>query len=337
MKKLESQVALVTGATGSVCMNLCERLLEEGRRVVMYARHPLSAEACAEMAKKPGEMIFLQGDVLDAEKLEDVVREYDITQVYHGAAITPNEEMEREQGTLIIEINCVGIMNALNAARRANVNRFIYLGSLSGYGTTAFEGKPLIEGVSIPKPNSLYELSKFTAERIVLRYRQLYTMNAYVARIGDVFGPWEHYSGVRPYMSFPFQTTFHAMKGEPVYLPRPCKLDWVYSKDVANSLALLMDATILKYDVYPVCSGYVWPLTDWCTLLQKRYKNFKFGVDAEKATIKVNQSADNATMSVDRLVEDTGYVPRYDLSKSFEDYMAWLDTHEGYMEQRTAI
>ena len=327
------KTVLITGATGSVCMNLTELLLKKGQRVVMYARHPLNTEDEQELRQLPGELIFEKGDVLDAEALDAAVKKYGVTCIYHGAAMTPNADIERKQGKRILEVNVLGVVNVLDTAQKNNISRFIYMGSVSGYGNTCFEGKPLIEGVSVAKPNSLYELSKFTAERVVIRYRQLFAMKAYVARIGDVFGPWEHYTGVRPFMSFPYQTTAYAMEGKQIHLPRPCRQDWVYSRDIAESLYALMEAPNLKYDVYPLCSGYIWPLTDWCDLLKKKYPCFDYDIadKPENATIRVNQTVDNAPMSTERLVEDTGYVPKYDLEKAFKDYMDWLEAHPGYL------
>ena len=52
------KTVLITGATGSVCMNLTELLLKKGQRVVMYARHPLSTEDEQELRQLPGELIL---------------------------------------------------------------------------------------------------------------------------------------------------------------------------------------------------------------------------------------------------------------------------------------
>ena len=98
-------------------------------------------------------------------------------------------------------------------------------------------------------------------------------------------------------------------------------------------MVAMMEAPKLRYDIYPVCSGYIWPITDWCALLKERYPDFDYRLvdDPEKATIKVNQSVDNAPMSTERLMEDTGYVPKWNIREAFDDYMSWLEAHEGYL------
>ena len=95
-----------------------------------------------------------------------------------------------------------------------------------------------------------------------------------------------------------------------------------------------MYAENLKYDVYPLCSGYIWPLTDWCDKLQRCYPDFKWRMakSPEEATIRVNQILDNAPMQLARLQEDTGYKPVYDLDTAFDEYMKWIDRHPGYVE-----
>ncbi len=330
---LHNRTVLITGGTGSVCMNISERLLDEGLNVVVFARRPLEEADYNELANRKGHFSVFLGDILDESKLDEAVTKYQVTDIIHGAAMTPSIQMEREQAKQILEVNCIGVLNAVKAAQKHDIGRFIYLGSISAYGKTAFEGNPLVEGVSAHKPTTFYEITKHAGERIVLRYRQLFEMDAYVARIGDVFGPWEHYSGVRPSMSFPFQTTRSAILGEPVYLPRACELDWVYGKDIANSILALLASETLEHEIYPLCSGHIWSMLDWCALLKKRYPKFEFGLASDKntATVSINHPNDNAPMSTELLVKDTGYKPKYGLNESFEDYMQWLDKHPDYL------
>ena len=331
--KDSARTVLLIGGTGFVCMNIAELLLDNGINVVLLARNSLDEVAASELSDKPGKLIFFKGDVLDKKSLDDVIKLNGVTDVIHGAAITPSMEMEMLHAKKVIEVNCIGLMNMLDVCRINGVNRFIYLGSISAYGKTAFESKELIEDVSIAKPYSLYEISKFTGERIVLRYRELYSMDAYVARVGDVFGPWERHTGVRTFMSFPYQTTYKAVQGEKVILPRPTYIDWVYGRDVAGSVKAILCAQKLNYSIYPICSGYRWPITDWCELLKCKFKDFdyKLAGEGEEATIRVNQEKDNAPMQTNRLVEDVDYTPVYDLKRAFEDYMQWLEKHSGYL------
>lgn len=327
------RTVLITGGTGFVCMNIAEALLTRGNSVVLLARHAPPAALLREFDALPGRLTFACGDVTDAASLAAAIRQHHITDFIHGAAVTPSQEAEYQDPVSIMQINCMGVLNALEAARQTGVGRFLYLGSVSGYGRTCFTSDVLIEGESLGDPHTLYELSKFTGERLVQRYRALFGMDAALLRVGDVFGPWERRTGVRSFMSFPYQLTTAALRGEHAVLPGPNRIDWVYGRDIGASAAALLHAPTLDYDAYPLCSGFLWPITDWCRRLAARFPSFSWSMAApgEAPTIRVNQTQDNAPMQADRLVRQTGYRPRYDLDLAFDDYMRWLDAHPAWL------
>lgn len=329
-----SRTVLITGGTGFVCMNIAEALLSRGDAVVLLARRSPSPELLRDFDTLPGHLEFACGDVTDTSSLVSVIRQYHITDFIHGAAVTPSQEAEYTDPASIMQINCMGVLNALEAARQTCVDRFLYLGSVSGYGQTCFDSDILIEGESLANPHTLYELSKFTGERLVQRYRTLFGMDAALLRVGDVFGPWERKTGVRSFMSFPYQLTAAALRGEHAVLPGQNRIDWVYGRDIGNSVAALLHTTTLDYDAYPLCSGFLWPITDWCRKLAERFPAFSWSIAApgEMPTIRVNQMQDNAPMQTARLISQTNYRPCYDLDLAFEDYMRWLDAHPGWLE-----
>lgn len=325
----------ITGGTGFVGMNIAHLFLERGWEVILYARKRPNDVYMDELRKLPGNLRFEQGDVADRRKMETLLKDYQADSFVHGAAVTPDRNMETESPELVMDVNCMGLLKAVIAAKNCGVRRFLYLGSISAYGETAFEEKELDEDRSVGRPRSLYEISKYTSEKILLRLKELYGMDAAVARIGDVYGPWERYTGDRVHMSLVYQATRCAMRGERVILPRPCMQDWAYGTDIAGEVFALITAERLKYDIYPLCSGKQWSLLEWCGLLKEAYPGFSCGLASagEKATIQVNQQLDNAPMSLCRLQEDTGYVPEAaSLHEGFSRYMRWLECHGGFIQ-----
>lgn len=327
---MEQKRVFITGGTGFVGLNIAELLLKEGWMVVLYARKSLDERIVRELDGLAGQLVLEFGDVLDQKRIEEILKKYRISYVIHGAAITPDERAEADQPVTIMEVNCIGLMHSLLAAKNQGIRRFFYLGSISAYGQTAFSGKPLVEGISMGDPHSLYELSKFTGERLVERLAELYEMEAYTARIGDVYGPWERPTGVRSHMSLIYQATVKALKGETVLLPRTCLQDWVSGPDLAEEILALLEAKQLNYRTYPICSGSQWTLLEWCRLLKERFPDFSYDLaeHEEDATIQVNQKKDNDPMSLGRLKEDTGYEPKdCRIEDAFAHYMTWIKDH----------
>jgi UDP-glucose 4-epimerase/UDP-glucuronate 4-epimerase len=91
---------LITGGSGFVGLSLAERLIAAGEKVVLF---DLSAPL-AGMLERPqlADAILLMGDVRDAADIDGVLAAYDINRVIHAAAITPNQERERDQWRRIV-------------------------------------------------------------------------------------------------------------------------------------------------------------------------------------------------------------------------------------------
>ncbi|MDQ0217724.1 NAD(P)-dependent oxidoreductase [Peribacillus cavernae] len=325
---------LLTGGTGFVGINIAEKLLDEGIDVVIYGLHPLPGEVERAFQKLRGNHVFVKGDIVDQNLLDSTIKKYNLTAVIHGAAITPDVEREIKDGRTIVNVNCMGTVEALEAARKNNIEKFIHLSTIAVYGKTAVEDKILIEDSSTLKPEELYDITKFAAERIAIRYKQLLGMNIVVARMGNIFGPWEYYSGVRDVMSAPFQAAQLAISGEKALLPRAGYKNWVYSRDIAASLLALLKTDSLNHDVYNVSSRYYWSVEEWCKLLEEKYPTFSYEIVNNIREENVIYRADHAPQQIDRFVDDTGYVPFFDLKKSFEDYTEWMEKNLDFVSAK---
>lgn len=317
---------LLTGGTGFVGMNVVEKLLDEGDEVVLYALTTPSSRVASYLRNRRDGCRLVLGDVLDAEALDRVMRTHRVDAVVHAAAITPDVRRECSIPEDIINVNVMGTVAALEAARRNDVAKFLYLSSVEAYGQAAYEDRELVEGVVVPRPNSLYQIGKFAAERIAIRYRELFGMDVAAARIGEVFGAWEVESGVRDTLSVPYQAAQLALLGMKAVLPREGKKTWVYSKDVAEGIYALLTCGELRHDVYNLGSGFTWSIEEWCAALSREYRDFAYelSADPEKANIRFYNEKDHSPLNIDRLMADTGFVPRYDMEEALEDYTAWL-------------
>ncbi|MGI5967341.1 MAG: NAD-dependent epimerase/dehydratase family protein [Anaerotruncus rubiinfantis] len=325
---------LVTGGTGSVGMNVCQELLARGAHVVLVARNPLKAAQENELRENSGELTVVLGNVLDEAFIEKTLRTYRVTDVIHGAAVTPGAESDLTQACGTIEINCIGTISMLNAALAYRLpGRFLLLGSISAYGRTALTQEKLVEGQSVADPRLIYEISKFAAERIFLRYREAAGLDGCAVRIGDVYGPWEHYSGVRPHMSLPYQTTALAAAGKKACFARDYSGEWIYGPELAEGICGLLEAPKLHYDVYPLSSGFRWRISEWCEKLREAFPAFTYdpAADADRVNIRINQPTDNGAMQLERMRADTGFAPRFGLDASFAGYMTWLKRHPNYL------
>lgn len=127
-----------------------------------------------------GEKIkFIQGDLLDSRKLNKVIQ--GVTTVYHLAAnvTTPFSDQNPH---LFEQVNHWGTAELCYAIENSEVEKFIYLSSVSVYGTSS---KEITIGNNL-NPRTFYGISKMRGEEHVERLST--KLKTYIIRCGNVYG-----------------------------------------------------------------------------------------------------------------------------------------------------
>jgi nucleoside-diphosphate-sugar epimerase len=325
---------LITGGSGFIGLNLAERLLGVGEDVILFGQTAPPQAALTEFRGLPGQLAVGVGDVRSAADLDRAFGLAPVGCVVHAAAVTASVERERTDPRTIMDVNLQGAINVIEAMLRYEVSRILLASSIAVYGfPAAGPDGTLTEQECIPSPTTLYGISKLAAEQTAARLAQLHDLTLTIARIGPTFGPWEHHSGVRDVLSPQWQSADLARAGMDIQLSRSAMGDWLYSRDAAEGLALLLKAPDLAHQIYNVGSGETWALEDWVAGLVDRLPGVNsrpLRADSEGMTVRVQTAIDRPPMSIKRLVADTGYAPRFNLNASLTDYLAWLDAHPGF-------
>jgi len=166
---------LVTGATGFTGSHLCERLIELGYSVRALAR---DTTGFVDLHRLGVEVV--KGDLRDNGSLPKATKGIDI--VYHIAALF-RQDVPRQ---VMWDINCHGTKNILDAAVKADVQRFIHCSTVGVHGD--IKNPPANESAPF-KPGDNYEGSKAAGEQIVLSYMQSGRLPIVVFRPGGIYGP----------------------------------------------------------------------------------------------------------------------------------------------------
>ncbi|KDC79377.1 NAD(P)H-binding protein, PF13460 family [Bordetella bronchiseptica MBORD635] len=317
---------LVTGGAGFVGLNIVERLLKAGMSVVSYGSEAPPPQVMDYLGALGGRFEAVQGDVRDGARLRAVFAQHGITDVVHGAAITAGLERERAQPHAVIEVNLLGTLEVLAAAASCGIRRVVQLGTGSVYGARCRTDGLLDPDQDPPVPDSLYGVTKYAAERLACRYRAQHGLDVVVARLGVVFGRWEHDTGVRDTLSIPYQILGQARAGGTAALARQLPDDWVYAPDVAQAVHKLLLARELGRPVYQIGTGGRWSAQQWCELVRARFPGFEYRfVDTpEQVNVGRQTPTPRAPFSIAALRDEVGYRPEYDAAAALDDYLAWL-------------
>ncbi len=232
---------LVTGASGFIGVNLVERLLGAGHRVVCLSPDGMPARAANDLAALPGRLVDIRGDVRDAALLGVLFSAHRFDAVLAGAAITAGPERERTNPSAIFDVNLVGVARTLEAAETAGVRRLVCFSSTAAVGERAFGATPIGEDEP-PAPLSLYGVTKAAIEGLAARWNGLdRRCEVAVVRLSAVFGAWERSTGVRDTLSPPYQLASAIVAGDAIApLPQGGDRDWVDAPYVAKALEWLL-------------------------------------------------------------------------------------------------
>jgi GDP-4-dehydro-6-deoxy-D-mannose reductase len=177
--------ALVTGAAGFAGSHLLDHLLESGDEVIALV-HP--EESLRNLVHCETGILIERGNVLDESWCAVICEKHRPDVCFHlaGVSFVP---MGVEHPNRMIEVNCTGALNMLEAVRRKSPKaKFIFAGSAEVYGPLQEKDLPATEQTPL-NPATLYAHSKYFAEKLVLWYGTQYGMDNIVLRLFNHIGP----------------------------------------------------------------------------------------------------------------------------------------------------
>jgi UDP-glucose 4-epimerase len=174
---------VVTGCAGFVGSTLTDRLLRDGHVVTGIDNLSTGRESFMQSAMLSSDFRFMNVDLLEAERLPELVRGADA--VFHLAA-----NADVRFGTLHprrdFEQNVRATLNVLEAMRLSGVTKILFSSTGSVYGEA--REIPTPEFTASPIQTSLYGASKFAAESFIQAYCEGFGMQAWIFRFVSLLG-----------------------------------------------------------------------------------------------------------------------------------------------------
>lgn len=270
--------------------------------------------------------------------------------VIHAAAVTPSPQREHDDAAGVSSVNIVGTVNVIEAvAARPHIRGLVVLSSVAVYGNPPAAPSGYIEeDLCAPQPSALYGITKLSVELLVQRLAHVHALRAAIVRVGPVFGPWEHATGVRDILSPPQQVLDAALaaaltaegqrQGSVIVLPANAPADFIYARDAAAGIAAIAEATNRvpegQTNTFNLAGGKLVDLAQWCEALVPLIPAFQWrvAVDDEPATIVHMVPKGRAPLSMSKVKQQVGFVPHFDLALAAQDYLAWLQAGEANTE-----
>ncbi len=261
---------LVTGVAGFIGSHLAQILLERGDKVLGIDNFYSGTEENIKYLNscdKNNQFTFIEADIRDFDKINQIIKIYNIDQIYHLAAIVSVQE-SIENPLLSNEVNVKGTLNILEASRKNDVKRVVFSSSAAVYGDEPTLPK---DENSITKPISPYGYEKLMGEYYMKLYNELYGLETVILRYFNVYGSRQNsksdYSGV---ISI-FEESFKNAKSPNIYGNGEQYRDFVYVKDVVKANIKAMNTTNISGKIICVGTGKKTSINDLVKFLNKKY------------------------------------------------------------------
>ena len=242
-----SKHVFVTGGAGFIGSHLSRRLLERGDRVTVLdnfndfydpakkRRNVRELQALPEA--RDGAFRLVEGDIRDASLVEELFAPGGFEAVVHLAA-RAGVRPSLAEPILYEDVNCIGTLRLLEAARRHGPGVFLFGSSSSVYGIN--EKVPFAEDDPVEQPISPYATTKRAGELLCYNYHHLYGLKISCLRFFTVYGPAQ-----RPEMAI-HKFTDRIARGEaiPLFGDGSSRRDYTFISDIVDGVVAALDAEL---------------------------------------------------------------------------------------------
>lgn len=262
---------LVTGSAGFIASHLIEELLKNENNSIFgidnfYSGTKENLEFIKSIDSK-NNFEFIEADIRNFEKINKIVKDKKIEQIYHLAAIVSVQE-SIQNPLLSNEVNVKGTLNILESAKLNSVKRVVFSSSAAVYGDEPTQPK---NEISIIKPISPYGYEKLIGEQYMRLYSELYGIETVILRYFNVYGERQSatsdYSGV---ISI-FEKKFKDNEIPNIYGDGEQYRDFVYVKDVAKANIKAMNTPNITGQIFCVGTSQKVSINDLVNILNDKY------------------------------------------------------------------
>ena len=318
---------LVTGVAGFIGSNLLETLLNLDQHVVGFDNfatgHRKNLDEVKLLVSREQWKLFrfVKGDICKASECACACEDVDF--VLHQAALGSVPRSLAEPGATHAA-NVTGFLNLLNAAREAEVKRFVYASSSAVYGD--HPGLPKVEE-TIGRPLSPYAATKWMNEIYADTFARAYGCEAIGLRYFNVFGPRQDPDGA--YAAVIPKWIASLLRREPVFIngDGETSRDFCFIANVvqANLLAATTTNPGAANQVYNVAVGERTTLNELFLVLQATLRRRHPALHDAKPVYRDFRAGDvrHSLADISKARQLLGYAPTHSLAQGLELAMDW--------------
>lgn len=322
----------LTGGAGFIGSTTSEDLLRKGYDIVTidnfnnYYDPKLkrkNVEIVEKVAKEAGHKYeVVEGDIRDNELIENIFNKYSFDGVIAWAA-NAGVRPSIEDPKYYVDVNINGLMNILEAMRKHECKKLVFISSSSVYGNN--KKVPFSEKDNVDGPISPYAASKKAGELLCYTYHHLFNMDIDCLRYFTVYGPRQ-----RPDLAINKFTRL-MLEGEPIpmYGDGTTARDYTYVSDIVDGTIKALEHVLNNegiYDIFNLGGSNPISLKEMIDLVGKAT-----GITPVIDELPMQPGDVNITYSdYSHAKEVLGYEPKVKIEEGIKNFVKWYKESNGY-------
>ena len=315
---------LVTGAAGFIGSNFVHYWLERHPDDSIVALDLLTYAGNRANLEGTGERVpFVQADIADIDLVENVLLEHEIDVVVNFAAESHNSLAVVDPG-LFARTNVLGTQLLLEAARKAEVERFHHISTCEVYGDLPLDSNESFSEESPYRPRTPYNASKAAADHYVRAYSETFGLQTTITNCSNNYGPFQFPEKVMPL----FVTNALDDRPLPMYSSTQNKREWLHVRDHCSAIELVLTSGE-PGETYNVGSGVeasIEEIADSVLELTGKPESLK--------TIVPDRPGHDRRYLLDssKLRRELGWEPEIDFESGLRETVEWYAANRGWWE-----
>lgn len=324
MQEIAGKAYLVTGGASLIGSHLADALLAgDASEVRLLDNFTLGTpDTISHLLAEP-RVKLIRGDVLRLNEVLEAATGTDGIFALAGFLTIPM----LQNPALGVQVNTIGLLNTLEAARFAEARRVVFSSSVAAYGNAeaeVLEEDAATVAATLSPVSAVYGVSKLFGESLCRLYAQKYRVQFNALRFASVYGERQHARAVNA--NFIAETYERVRKGEPPIIIGDGKEvhDYIYVTDIAGGCVAAMSSDEHGL-VMNLATGVDSTLTE---VVHAVLKVCGSTLKAEyRPDTRVVRSAGGTHLGFSRKRAESaiGWIPRVSLEDGIRRYVRWLE------------
>ena len=312
---MHTDTILVTGACGQI-----------GSELVLALRKLYKTVIASDLKEPQGELLetgpYERLDVLHKPGLEHIIQQYNVSQIYHLAAILSATGEKNPE--FAWRVNMKGLRNILDVSVEHHIKKVFFPSTIAVFGPTT----PRVHTpqYTVMEPNTIYGISKQAGERWADYYYQKRGLDIRSIRYPGLISYKTRAGGGTTDYAVDIYFEAKEKKRYECFLSADTILPMMYMPDAIRGTIALMEAPADKIRIRSAYNfaGMSFAPKDVAAEIQKHIPDFKMTYQPDFR----QQIADSWPQSIDDSYaqEDWGWKPEFDITKMTSDMLKNVST-----------